>query len=189
MYILPFEYMDAILIESDGHFGMVDSGESSDSPDGTDSRYPVRSGTVVGQCVEDQVIAFMKSMGVNSENFDFYIGTHPHGDHIGAARQIISAFKPTRIYTPIYDDSMITNPAALWDNQYVYDLLVFAAQEAQGEYGASFIQVFDDGAPIAPEVGSNVGNPHFMLGSAQIDIMNTNGSDVLGAFYADGLVR
>lgn len=189
VYILSFEYMDAILIESDGHFGMVDSGESSDSPDGTDSRYPVRSGTVVGQCVEDQVIAFMKSMGVNSENFDFYIGTHPHGDHIGAAGQIISAFKPTRIYTPIYDDSMITNPAALWDNQYVYDLLVSAAQEAQGEYGASFIQVFDDGAPIAPEVGSNVGNPHFMLGSAQIDIMNTNGSDVLGAFYADGLVR
>ena len=26
IYILPFEYMDAILIESDGHFGMVDSG-------------------------------------------------------------------------------------------------------------------------------------------------------------------
>ncbi|WP_418617544.1 hypothetical protein [Slackia isoflavoniconvertens] len=25
IYILPFEYMDAILIESDGHFGMVDS--------------------------------------------------------------------------------------------------------------------------------------------------------------------
>lgn len=53
IYILPFEYMDAILIESDGHFGMVDSGESSDSPDGSDSRYPVRSGTAVGQGVED----------------------------------------------------------------------------------------------------------------------------------------
>lgn len=25
IYILPFEYMDAILIESDGYFGMVDS--------------------------------------------------------------------------------------------------------------------------------------------------------------------
>ena len=25
IYILSFEYMDAILIESDGHFGMVDS--------------------------------------------------------------------------------------------------------------------------------------------------------------------
>lgn len=121
VYILPFEYMDAILIESDGHFGMVDSGESSDSPDGTDSRYPVRSGTVVDQGVEDQVIAFMKSMGVNSENFDFYIGTHPHNDHIGAAGQIMSAFKPARIYTPIYDDSMITNPVVLSNNQYVYD--------------------------------------------------------------------
>lgn len=59
IYILPFEYMDAILVESDGHFGMVDSGESSDSPDGSDSRYPVRSGTTVGQGAEDQVTAFM----------------------------------------------------------------------------------------------------------------------------------
>ena len=182
IYILPFEYMDAILIESDGHFGMVDSGESSDSPDGSDSRYPVRSGTTVGQGVEDQVTAFMQSMGVTSENFDFYIGTHPHSDHIGAAGQIISAFKPARIYTPLYDDSMITNPDALWDNQYVYDLLVSAAQEAQEEYGASFIQRFDESAPVNPEDGSAVGNPHFTLGSAQIDIMNTNGSDALGTF-------
>lgn len=182
IYILPFEYMDAILVESDGHFGMVDSGESSDSPDGSDSRYPVRSGTVVGQGVEDQVIAFMQSMGVTSENFDFYIGTHPHSDHIGAAGQIISAFKPARIYTPLYDDSMITNPDALWDNQYVYDLLVSAAQEAQEEYGASLIQRFDESAPVDPEDGSAVGNPHFTLGSAQIDIMNTNGSDALGTF-------
>lgn len=182
IYILPFEYMDAILIESDGHFGMVDSGESSDSPDGSDSRYPVRSDTTVGQGVEDQVTAFMQSMGVTSENFDFYIGTHPHSDHIGAAGQIISAFKPARIYTPLYDDSMITNPDALWDNQYVYDLLVSAAQEAQAEYGASFIQRFDESAPVDPEDESNVGNPHFTLGSAQIDIMNTNGSDALGTF-------
>ena len=182
IYILPFEYMDAILIESDGHFGMVDSGEDSDSPDGSDSRYPVRSGTTVGQGVEDQVTAFMQSMGVTSENFDFYIGTHPHSDHIGTAGQIISAFKPARIYTPLYDDSMITNPNALWDNQYVYDLLVSAAQEAQEEYGASFIQRFDESAPVAPEDGSNVGNPYFTLGSAQIDIMNTNGSDALGTF-------
>lgn len=81
IYILPFDYMDAILVESDRHFGMVDSGESSDSPDGSDSRYPVRSGTAVGQGVEGQVIAFMQSMGVTSENFDFYIGTHPYSEY------------------------------------------------------------------------------------------------------------
>ena len=59
IYILPFEYMDAILVESDGRFGMIDSGESGDSPDGFDSRYPVRLGTTVGQGIEDQVTAFM----------------------------------------------------------------------------------------------------------------------------------
>lgn len=80
IYILPFEYMDAILIESDGRFGMVDSGESSDSPDGSDSRYPVRSGAAVGQGVEDQY-RFHAKQGVTSENFDFYIGSHPYSEY------------------------------------------------------------------------------------------------------------
>lgn len=31
---------DAILLECNGKFGMVDSGEDSDYPDGSDSRYP-----------------------------------------------------------------------------------------------------------------------------------------------------
>ena len=37
---------DAILLECNGKFGMVDSGEDSDYPNGRDSRYPFREGTV-----------------------------------------------------------------------------------------------------------------------------------------------
>ena len=37
---------DAILLECNGKFGMVDSGEDSDYPDGSDSRYPYRPGIV-----------------------------------------------------------------------------------------------------------------------------------------------
>lgn len=182
IFILPFNYMDAILIESDGHFGMVDSGESSDSPDGSDPRYPVRSGTTIGSGVESEVVSFLQEMGVNSSNFDFYIGTHPHSDHIGTAPQIISMFKPARIYTPVYDDAMVTNPSALWDNQYVYDRLVSTAEAAENEYGAVFVQRFDEAASVAPQDGSRVGNPHFKLGSAQIDIVNTNISDAFSTF-------
>ena len=36
---------DAILIECDGKFGMVDSGEDNDYPDGSDPRYPDRKST------------------------------------------------------------------------------------------------------------------------------------------------
>ena len=31
---------DAIILESNGHFAMVDTGEDYDFPDGSDSRYP-----------------------------------------------------------------------------------------------------------------------------------------------------
>ena len=35
---------DAIILESNGHFAMVDTGEDYDFPDGSDSRYPWREG-------------------------------------------------------------------------------------------------------------------------------------------------
>ena len=173
IHILPFDYQDAIIIESDGQFGMVDSGESEDYPDGSDPRYPFRPGTTLGQGSEEQVICYMKSIGVTSDNLVFYIGTHPHSDHIGSAPQIISEFKPKRVYTPKYDDSYITNSGALWDNRYVYDRLVKAA----ADNGAVLIQDFDVNAPVTPDDGASVGNPTFPLGQATIEICNTDNSD------------
>ena len=173
IHILPFDYQDAIIIESDGQFGMVDSGESGDYPDGSDPRYPFRPGTTLGQGSEEQVISYMKSIGVTSDNLVFYIGTHPHSDHIGSAPQIISEFKPKRVYTPKHDDSYITNSGALWDNQYVYDRLVKAAADS----GAVLIQDFDVNAPVTPDDGTSVGNPTFPLGQAAIEICNTDDSD------------
>ena len=85
---------DAILIECDGKFGMVDSGEDNDYPDGSDPRYPLRAGITKGLGFENQVISYLKSMGVTKDNFEFYIGTHPHSDHIGSADEIIRAFHP-----------------------------------------------------------------------------------------------
>ena len=35
---------DAILLESNGKFGIIDSGEDTDYPDGSDPKYPLRSG-------------------------------------------------------------------------------------------------------------------------------------------------
>ena len=39
---------DAILIECDGKFGMVDSGEDNDYKDGSDHLYPLREGITKG---------------------------------------------------------------------------------------------------------------------------------------------
>ena len=87
----------AILVESDGHFGMIDSGEDTDYPTGDDPRYPIRPGIIIDKGYEEEVIAYLKSVGVTQDNFDFYIGTHPHSDHIGSADEIIRAFTPKRV--------------------------------------------------------------------------------------------
>ena len=129
---------------------MVDSGEDNDYPTGNDPRYPSRPGIVQGQGYEDQVISYMRSVGVTQDNFEFYIGTHPHSDHIGSADEIIRAFHPKRVYIQEYKDSYISNPLALWDNLYVYDNMIAAAKEV----GATLIQNFDPSAPLYPETVS-----------------------------------
>lgn len=174
IHVLPFNYTEAIVVECNGHFGIVDSGEDNSYPDGSDQRYPLREGIIIGCGVEDKVIPYLWKIGVRPGNLDFYIGTHPHSDHIGSASQIIQMFKPSRIYTPSYDDSYITDEDHLWDNQYVYDRLIEAAHEAEGEYGAQLIQNF------------TYLNRSFMLGGAFIQLYNT-GTDyqTTGVFDAN----
>lgn len=174
IHVMPFDYSDAIVVESDGHFGLIDAGEDSDYPSGSDSRYPLRSGTTIGAGVEQELIAYMRSIGVTKDNLDFFIGTHPHSDHIGGADEVIREFHPKTIYTPYYDDAINTDPRTLWDNQYVYDHLVAAAEWACGPdgYNAKFIQFLgDENDP--PEVDPlRVGDSKFSLGSARIEVLN-----------------
>ena len=184
----------AVLLECNGHFGMIDSGEDNDYPSGDDPMYPFRDGTTIGGGFEDQVIEYLHEVGVNKENFDFYIGTHPHSDHIGSADEIIREFHPKRVYTPEYHDRCIKAPWMLFDNLYIYDRLITAADEV----GASLILRFDPNAPIEPNntittFSSNgttadatlglyenissqrnvVGNPNFTLGGdMEIQIKN-----------------
>ncbi len=172
VHVLALSSTDAIIIESNGRFGMVDSGESSDYPDGSDPRYPYRSGTTIGDGVEEELFSYLDSLGVTEDNFDFYIGTHPHSDHIGTAGLIIRTYKPSKVYTPRYDDSYITSAWGLWDNQYVYDRLVSATNEV----GAELYLEFEESAPEVPEAGSHVCKPEFDFGSAHIELVNTDPS-------------
>lgn len=165
IHFLTFEgNTEGVLLESrdaNGNpvFGMINSGEDWDYPKGDNARYPLRSGIVINEGYDQEVRDYLTKMGVNKDNFLFYIATHPHSDHIGTADLVIREFQPQNLYIMPYDDSMIDTSQTevhLWDNQYVYD----QALEAAEEVGTNVIQDINDR------------NSAFSLGSFQIQIVN-----------------
>ena len=166
IHVMPCNNTDAIIVECDGMFGVVDSGEDSLSPDGTDERYPLRGGITVGQGIESQVISYMETLGVTQDNLEFYIGTHPHSDHIGSAADVIRKFHPKTVYTPPYCDSYISEESRRWDNRFVYDRLV----EAVESYDGKFVQYLDpDWTEAAePDVGGDEGGIEDAAGSGEV---------------------
>ncbi len=169
IHVMAFEGSDAIILESNGRFAFVDSGEDADYPDGSDPRYPLQPNTTRSTTYDKKLFQYLDSLGVNETNVDFYLGTHPHSDHIGTADEVIYRYRPHRVYTPEYDDSWITEPARLWDNQYVYDRLVSAAKET----GAHLIQHLAPGAPLIPDDDNpGVASPEFDFGDMHIEIVH-----------------
>ena len=172
IHVMAFPASDAIILESNGRFAFVDSGEDRDAPDGSDPRYPWRAGIVPSSDYEDTLWAYLDQLGVNETNVEFYLGTHAHSDHIGTADTVISRYKPRRIYTPEYSDAWITDPGRLWDNQYVYDQMIEAAHHAHEEYGAALIQHLSPGAPLVPDSEGGSASPEFDFGDMHIEIVN-----------------
>ena len=163
---------DAILLESDGHFGMVDSGEDWDYPNS--EQYPLREGITINEGYEQQVIHYLRTMGV--KKLDFYIATHSHSDHIGSGDEILNHFPVDRLYIDRYDDSYMldshgkdpqdpyyypqANENYLWDNQYVYDCLIKAANDNN-------VKIITD-----LDLDENAQYRRFQMGQMDISIMN-----------------
>ena len=160
IFVLSSGSSDAILIESGGWYGIIDGGEDADLPDGSDPRYPVRSGTAAATNTSTEwLLTYLDDQGVNETNVAFYLGTHAHSDHIANADEIIYKYHPKIILSPEYSDAWISDENGLWDNQYVYDQLVTAANWAVDSYGATFIQRTDGY------------NTHITLGDADLQII------------------
>lgn len=163
IFVLSSGSSDAILIESGGWYGIIDGGEDADLPDGSDPRYPVRSGTAAATNTSTEwLLQYLDDQGVNETNVAFYLGTHAHSDHIDNADEIIRKFRPKVILSPEYSDEWITDKSRLWDNQWIYDNMMAAAQWAQGAYGASIVQNIHDY------------NTHITLGDMDVQIIPTD---------------
>lgn len=147
---------DAIILESNGHFAMVDTGEDYDFPDGSDSRYPWREGieTSYKHVLTDRVFRRLKELGV--QKLDFILVTHTHSDHIGNVDELLSTYPVDRVYLKKYSDNRITNSERLWDNLYGYDKVLQTASEK----GVSVIQNITQG------------DAHFQFGDMDIQLYN-----------------
>ncbi|MCR4614929.1 MAG: hypothetical protein K5756_02115 [Clostridiales bacterium] len=82
IHFLNTNNSDAILLESDGHFGLIDSGEGSNNPN-------LKART---DGFEDKIISYLKKTAGDSEgrvHLDFVLATHYHYDHIGGFQSIL----------------------------------------------------------------------------------------------------
>ncbi|MBD5094084.1 MAG: MBL fold metallo-hydrolase [Subdoligranulum sp.] len=68
---------DAVLIEQDGCFALIDAGDRD---------------------AEDALISYLQSVGV--EKLSLLVMTHPHADHIGSMRAVIETFPVETILLP-----------------------------------------------------------------------------------------
>ena len=131
---------DAILLESNGHFGLIDMGEDYDFPDGSNPLYPDRWGISRANedTIEDRLFRHLKQVGV--KKLDFVLGTHVHSDHIGTADEVLKRYPVDRFYLKKYSDERITTQWRLWDNLYNYDNAVRTALER----GVTLVQDISD---------------------------------------------
>lgn len=113
---------DCILIESNSHFALVDSGEGDHNP-----RKKVKY-----EGNENKVLAYLKK-AAGDENgkvhLDFILGTHCHYDHIGAFAAILSDEDIT-VDVAYFKDYYINKRTAnayevsLWKNDVTYDEII-----------------------------------------------------------------
>ena len=147
---------DAILLESNGHYAMIDTGEDYDFPDGSDPRYPYHDGTNTDyrNVMTERVMRHLKNVGV--ETLDFILITHAHSDHIGNADELMENFNVNKVYMKRYSDSRITDKERLWDSQYNYDKVLAVASQK--------------GIPVIQDISKE--QAHFYLGDMDIQLYN-----------------
>ncbi len=83
IHFLNTDNSDAILLESDGHFAMIDAGEGSFNPQ---SDY-------VSDGFEDEILSYLKKVAGDADGkivLDFILATHYHYDHSGGFYGILS---------------------------------------------------------------------------------------------------
>lgn len=124
VYFLNTDSSDAIILQSNGHIAMIDSGEDNDNPRNLpDLEY---------EGFEEEIIDFLKKNFGNENgnvHLDFILGTHSHSDHIGGFDTIIgddNIFIDKAYLKEYHSENIREKEIIEWDNQEVYDQMINA---------------------------------------------------------------
>ncbi len=159
IHFLNTENSDAILLESDGHFALIDAGEGSDNPR--------RSNYHKG--FEEVVVSYIKKVATLSDgkaHLDFILGTHLHYDHIGGFHAVIT------------DPDIVIGKAYFKE----YDPNIGKSYEG-GRWGLRDIydQIVEDLAVRDVELISELSDEPFLFGNFTLQFFNTvNREEVYG---------
>lgn len=130
IHFLNVTNSDAILIESNGKFGMIDCAEDSANPKGLPGL------ELKGH--EEEVIKYVKKIAGDENGkvvLDFVLGTHAHSDHIGGFDTLIADndIYVKRAYLKRYHpETMNREESEDWDNQEMYDDMISAIENETG---------------------------------------------------------
>ena len=153
IHFLSTASSDAIVVESNGLYALIDCAEDSDNPRGF--------AELAYDGYEDRVLEYLKANASDKNgivNLDFVLGTHSHSDHIGGFDTVIAdeSVKIGRAYLKVYDEAQIRDyEVEKWDNKEVYEQMVNALEEKN--------------VPII----SNIEENSFSLGNFTITLLNT----------------
>lgn len=142
---------DCILLESNGHFALVDSGEGNNNPRKKTEYHGFR----------DDVINYLKKAAAGKDgkvHLDFILGTHCHYDHVGNFEDIIgdSDIIIEKAYFKKFDQSVGTDMESEgWGNAQTYNKILAALKER--------------GVPVESELP----NEEFLFGDFKVKFFNT----------------
>ena len=146
---------DAILLESAGHFALIDCAEDSDNPKNDPDL------NLTGY--EDYVCDYVKrAAGAGGKaTLDFVLGTHAHSDHIGGFDTLLMDKNITvkKAFLQRYSDEGMNETEQGWDNTEVYQQMLDACAKRN-------VPVIQD-MPTEP----------FRLGALTLTILNSYSAD------------
>ncbi len=153
IHFLPTGCSDAILLESDGHFALIDCAEDSDNPRGFE--------WLNFRGWEDEILTYLKKHASDESGkvrLNFILGTHSHSDHLGGFDTVISdnSVVIERAYLKRYEEEKIRlSEVEKWDNREVYEQTVNALKNKN-------IPIIED-----------INETSFKLGNMKITLFNT----------------